>query len=336
MRELNYVQGGPPEWREAEAPAMEGDGEALVRPVAVATCDLDLWVVRGRVPLAGPLPAGHEGVAEVTEVGDAVEGVRPGDLVSVPFQVACGDCATCRRSQTGNCERVGRMATYGIPIGENYGGFLSDSVRVPFADAMLVPVPDGVEPAAIASLSDNMPDAWRAVGPQLAAKPGAEVLICGGAGSIAVYAAAIALALGAGRVDFAGGEPGDRSRAEELGANLLDAEFPERLGSYPITVDHSGDRAGLACALRSTAPEGNCTITAIYFEPETPVPLLEMYTKGIHVTTGRAHARPAMEPVLELVSDGRLRPERVTAQTADWDDAAEALAGHDGKLVLTR
>jgi threonine dehydrogenase-like Zn-dependent dehydrogenase len=336
VRELNYVQGGPPEWREADAPALQGDGEALVRPVAVATCDLDLWVVRGRVPLAGALPAGHEGVAEVVEVGDAVSGVRPGDLVSVPFQVACGDCATCRRGHTGNCERVGRMATYGIPMGENHGGFLSDSVRVPFADAMLVPVPDGVEPAAIASLSDNLPDAWRAVGPQLEANPGAEVLVCGGAGSIAVYAAAIALALGAGRVDFAGGEPGDRARAEALGANLLDAEFPERLGPYPIVVDHSSDHAGLACALRSTAPEGVCTLTAIYFEPETPVPLLEMYTKGIHVSTGRAHARPAMEPVLDLVRRGRLHPERVTAETASWDDAAEALAGHGGKLVVTR
>lgn len=336
MRQLTYVEGGAPEWREAEQPWLEGDGEALVRPVAVATCDLDLWIVRGRVPVGAPLPAGHEGVAEVTEVGDGVSRVRPGDLVSVPFQVACGECGQCRRGHTGNCERVGRMATYGIPIGENYGGFLSDSVRVPFADAMLVPVPEGVDPAAIASLSDNIPDAWRAVGPQLAASPGAEVLVCAGAGSIAVYAAAIALALGAARVDFAGGDQGDRGRAQALGANLLDDEFPERLGPYPVVVDHSGSHEGLACALRSTAPEGTCTITAIYFEPSTPVPLLEMYTKGVHVSTGRVHARPAMDPLLALVREGSLHPERVTAETAAWDDAAEALAGHSGKLVVSR
>jgi threonine dehydrogenase-like Zn-dependent dehydrogenase len=307
-----------------------------VRPVSVATCDLDLWVARGRVPVGEDLPAGHEGVAEVTEVGDAVTSVKPGDLVSVPFQVACGECPTCALGHTGNCERVGRMATYGIPIGENYGGFLSDSVRVPFADAMLLPVPEGVEPAAIASLSDNIPDAWRSVGPQLQANPGAEVLVCAGAGSIAVYAAAIALAMGASRVDFAGGEPGDRARAGELGANLLDAEFPERIGPYPIVVDHSSQHEGLACALRSTAPDGACTITAIYFEQSTPVPLLEMYTKGVHVSTGRVHARPAMEPILQLVREGKLAPERVTAETAAWEDAAEAVAGHDGKLVISR
>jgi threonine dehydrogenase-like Zn-dependent dehydrogenase len=336
VRQLTYLQGGGLEWREADEPRLEGDGEALVRPVAVATCDLDLWIARGRIPIGEPLPAGHEGVAEVIEVGDAVSGVGPGDLVSVPFQVACGECATCMLGHTGNCERVGRMATYGIPIGENYGGFLSDSVRVPFADAMLLAIPDGVEPAAVASLSDNIPDAWRSVGPQLQANPGAEVLVCAGAGSIAVYAAAIALAMGASQVDFAGGEPGDRARAGELGANLLGAEFPERAGPYPIVVDHSSDHEGLACALRSTAPDGTCTITAIYFEASTPVPLLEMYTKGIHVHTGRVHARPAMEPLLELIRDGRLRPEAITAETAVWDDAAEAFAEHAGKLVITR
>lgn len=307
-----------------------------MRPVAVATCDLDLWVTRGRVPIGVPLPAGHEGVAEVTEVGDAVTAVKPGDLVSVPFQVACGECATCIRGFTGNCERVGRMATYGIPIGENYGGFLSDSVRVPFADAMLVPVPEGVDPVSIASLSDNIPDARRAVAPQLEAHPGAVVLVCAGAGSIAVYAAAIALALGASRVDFAGGEPDDRARAEDVGANLLDAEFPERLGPYPIVVDHSSTHEGLACALRSIEAEGTCTVTGIYFEPETPVPMLEMYTKGVHVHTGRCHARPAMEPLLDLIREGKLSPEKVTAETAAWDDAAEALAAHGGKLVINR
>ena len=126
MRELNFLEQGKVEWRDAADPKLEGDVEALVRPVAVATCDLDMWLVRGQIPYQGPLAVGHEGVAEVTEVGDGVSSVKPGDRVSVPFQISCGECPTCRRGHTGNCERVGRMATYGLPIGENYGGFLSD------------------------------------------------------------------------------------------------------------------------------------------------------------------------------------------------------------------
>ena len=336
MRELNFIEAGKLEWREAAEPRLEGDAEALVRPVAVATCDLDKIIVRGLAPVEGPFPFGHEGVAEVLEVGVAVEGHQPGDLVSVPFQVSCGECATCRRGYTGNCERVERMSMYGLPMGKNCGGFLSDSVRVPFADAMLVAIPDGVEPASVASLSDNIPDGWRTVAPQLAERPGAPVLICAGAATIALYATSIALALGAERVDFAGGSCYIRERAEELGANLLDSEFPKRLGTYPITVDAGADPEGLACAIRSTEPEGICTSIGIYFTDTTPMPLLEMYTKGIRFHTGRAHARPAMEPLLDLVRSGAFRPELITAETATWDEAPDAIAGHRSKLVVTR
>ena len=87
MRQLTYTEGGKVEWREAVDAALEGDGEALVRPVAVATCDLDLLVVRGQLPIGEPLPAGHEGVGEVVDAGDAVGSFAPGDLVSDVGQV---------------------------------------------------------------------------------------------------------------------------------------------------------------------------------------------------------------------------------------------------------
>ena len=336
MQQLTFIEKGKLEWRDADDPRIEGDGEAIVRPVAVATCDIDLGIVRGATPLEGPFAFGHECVAEVTDVGDGVTTVEPGALVSVPFQISCGECARCRRGQTGNCESVPYNSVYGLPLGPEYGGFLSDAVRVPYADAMLFGVPDGVSPASVASLSDNIVDAWRTVAPQLEAEPGARVLICGGAGSIPLYATEIATALGAERVDFAGGRPRDRELAERLGATLVDEEFPERLGPYPITVDASADVAGLACALRSTEPDGTCTSIGIYFEPETPVPLLEMFTKGVNFYTGVPHARTVMPSVMELVADGRFHPERVTVETAAWDEAADAVAGHGGKLVVSR
>ena len=95
-------------------------------------------------------------------------GARPGDRVVVPFQISCGECARCRRGQTGDCESVPRLSMYGFgAFGGNWGGASSDVVRVPYADAMLVPLPDGLEPATVASASDNIPDAWRTVAPPL-------------------------------------------------------------------------------------------------------------------------------------------------------------------------
>jgi threonine dehydrogenase-like Zn-dependent dehydrogenase len=336
VRQVEFIGKGHLEWREAAEPRLRGDREALVRPLSVATCDLDRLLVAGLAPVSEPFPFGHECVAEVTEIGDTVESVRPGDLVSVPFQISCGECATCRRGHTGNCERVERMAMYGLPMGTNYGGFLSDSARVPFADAMLVPVPEDIEPASVASLSDNIPDAWRTVGPHLEERPGAPILIAASGASIALYAVSIAQALGAERVDLVGGNSYLRERAESLGANLLEPEFPKRIGPYPITVDASGDVEGLACALRSTEPEGICTSIGIYFADTTPVPLLEMYTKGIRFHTGRVHARPAMEPILELVRAAKFKPELVTGETADWEEAPTAVAEHRSKLVVSR
>jgi threonine dehydrogenase-like Zn-dependent dehydrogenase len=334
MRQLRFIEKGKLEWREAADPKLEGDREALVRPVALATCDIDVAFVRGRFP-AESFPFGHECVAEVTDVGDGVEAVEPGDLVSVPFQISCGECDACRAGRTGNCESVPRLSTYGLPIGDDFGGFASDSVRVPYADAMLVSIPEGISPSAVASLSDNIPDAWRCVAPPLEERPGSPVLIALGAGSIALYSVAIAVALGAERVDVVGGRDRDRELAAKLGANVLDEEFPDRAGFYPITVDASADPDGIACVLRSTDRDGYSTSIGIYLEP-TPLPLLDMFTQGVTFVTGRPHVRPIMPEVLELIRQGRFDPEPMTAQKVAWNEAAEALSELRAKTVVER
>jgi alcohol dehydrogenase len=221
---------------------------------------------------------------------------------------------------------------------EQWGGFLSDLVCVPYADHMLVPVPDGVEPAAVASASDNISDAWRTVGPPLREDPGAPVLVVGGAGpgSIGLYAVALAVSLSAESVLYVDSDENRRGIAAALGAETL-AETPKRLGPFPITVDASADPEGLALALRSTAPDGTCTSSAIYFGEQPALPLLEMYTKCITFRTGRAHVREAMPDVLALAASGRLHPELVTTRVVPWTDAADALLERDWtKLVIER
>jgi threonine dehydrogenase-like Zn-dependent dehydrogenase len=336
VRQLTFVEKGRLEWQEAPDAKLRGDGQALVRPVALATCDIDAAFVQGRFPVGAPFAFGHECVAEVTEVGDSVASFEPGDLVSVPFQISCGECARCRAGEPGSCESVPRLSSYGLPIGpQTYGGFASDAVNVPYADAMLVPVPEGVEPSTVASLSDNIPDAWRCVAPALRARPGSAVLVAMGAGSIALYSVAIAQALGAERVDVVGGRDRDRELAEKLGANVLDEGFPDRAGFYQVTVDASANPAGINCALRSTDADGICTSIGIYIEP-VPLPLLDMFTQGVTFITGRPHVRELMPEVLELIRDGSFDPEPMTVHRVEWEDAAEALSDLREKTVVTR
>jgi len=337
MRQLTLVEPKKVEWQEVPAPVIEDGRQALVRPIAVALCDADQPMILGEAPAAIPVPLGHEFVAEVAEVGEDVGTVAVGDHVIVPFQISCGHCARCGRGQTGDCTTVDRLSMYGFGgLGGPWGGALSDLVRVPFADAMLLPLPKGVEPASVASASDNIPDGWRTVAEPLERMPQAEVLVIGGGTrSIALYAVQVALLHGASRVVYADIEAGRLAKAQELGAEPLEG-IPKRTGPFPITVDGSASREGFSSALRSTEPGGICTHTGILYEQETPLPVLEMYTNGLELHIGRAQARATIPKVLESVAAGRLHPEQVTSGIASWDEAADAVFERQTKLVITR
>ncbi|HEY4098696.1 MAG TPA: alcohol dehydrogenase catalytic domain-containing protein [Baekduia sp.] len=343
MRSLIYAGPRDLQWRDVPEPRLAGDGEAIVRHLAVATCDLDALIVGGGSPFPAPFALGHEGVAEVLEIGDGVRTVKPGDRVLVPFQISCGTCGACTAGRTGNCETVPLGQTYGFGFGAEqtrWGGFLSDAVNVPFADAMLVPLPEGLAPELAASASDNITDAYRTVAPHLAARPGAAVLVCGGAlsGSIGLYAVAEAIALGSEDVLYVDPDAGRRAIAEGYGARTLD-EVPDQADRrFPITVDASASREGLALALGSLDRDGVCTSTAIYFDPATipPFPLLPMYVMGSTFVTGRIHARHDAPAVLDLLADGTLDVAPVTTRVVAFDDAADALVEPYTKLVFTR
>jgi alcohol dehydrogenase len=88
--------------------------------------------------------------------------------------------------------------------------------------------------------------------------------------------------------------------------------------------------------VRSTEPGGVCTHIGIIPEPETPVPLFEMYTNGIEFHTGRVMARPLIPEILGLTAAGDLHPERVTSKSVAWDEAVDAVAEPETKLIISR
>jgi threonine dehydrogenase-like Zn-dependent dehydrogenase len=342
VQQLVFVSEGEVRWQDAPDPRIEGPGEALVRPVAVACCDLDVAVAQGRAPLPPPYRLGHEGVAEVIAVGEDVDTVGPGDRVIVPFQISCGSCRACRRGQTESCQSVPERSMYGLgPIaGLDGGGFMSDVVRVPYADAMLVALPPGVDPATLASASDNVPDAWRCIGPyedELAALPESDrrVLVMGGL-SIGLYAVGIAAALGA-RVEYLDADPRRCAVAERFGARVTEGhEVPRGTDPYPVVVNTSADEQRLRSALALTWPGGVCTDTGIYYRNNVELPLLAMYSTGVRFVTGRVAARAALPAVLALVVDGRFDPGIVAQESVAWDAAEEVWQQMTGKTVYTR
>jgi alcohol dehydrogenase len=334
MRELTFVGPGAVEWREKPDPRIGGAGEAIVRPIAASTCDLDRALIAGRAPLPGPFALGHECVAEVVDVGEGVRAVAPGDVVVVPWSIHCGACDRCRRGLTASCSSVTPRAMYGTNIGGDWGGLFSDLVRVPFADAMLVRVPDGVAPEVVASASDNLTDAWVAVSRPLAARPGARVLVAGGGGSIGYYAVDCALAAGASGVDYV--DRADRlTLAAALGARTVERGAPLPEKDYDIVVDASAHPAELSRALKAVAAGGVCVSVGIYFL-DTPLPLLDMYANEVTFRIGRCSVGPHIGGVLSLVAAGKLHPEKIHTAVTPWDSMVETLLQKPMKPILSR
>jgi alcohol dehydrogenase len=347
MRALAVAPGGRIEWRSAPAPPPPGPKEAIVHPIAVATCDLDRALLLGRTPFPLPLHFGHESVAEVVEVGSEVERVKVGERVVVPFQVNCGECAACRAGLTGNCLSVPPLAMYGFGVaGGHWGGHVADLVAVPFADAMLVALPDGVDPAAAVAVSDNVCDAHRHPAPHLPAilerDPDPTFLIVSAqtpdvplGGSLVLYAGQIALALGAGRVILADARAPVRARATELGLTAIEPVELRGLDPAPLVLEAAGTPAGLRRAIELTAPDGVTTsVGGLHANAEIPSGL--MFARNITLKIGRSHARAETPAVLDLIAAGRIAPERVPSAFGAIDDAPRALRDHaEGTAIKT-
>lgn len=336
MRHLLLDGHGRLAWAPAAPPRLTSPTAALVRPVAAATCDFDHLLVAGRMPLPGPIAIGHEMVAEVTAVGADVGSIRVGDLVIVPFQVSCGTCRNCARGLTSACTEVPWLSCYGLgPLAGDWGSAVSELVGVPWAEAMLVPLPGGVDATVAAAVSCNVPDAYRAVAP-IRHRAGGSVFVTGGAfANISHYAVLLARALGASRVDYFSHDPDQASKAERLGAHVVDSPSEVETEAYEVVVDNSQNPEVLALAVNAAAPAAVVTSTAMYVDARTPVPLMDMFARGITYVTGQPHARHDIGRLVPLLRDGVDLAPVVTAVAA-WDDAPEAFASGSGKLVCAR
>jgi threonine dehydrogenase-like Zn-dependent dehydrogenase len=344
MLQLNYVATRKLEWREVNLPTLTASTSVLVRPTSVSTCDMDGVAIQGMLPMKGPVPLGHEGIGVVTQVGNDVQKYKLGDRVVIPWKIACGTCKHCGRGHSAQCETVPVEDAYGWgPTAPKWGGFLSDLIEVPWADFMLTHLPDGVDELLACGVADNITDGWRAVGPGLAERPGGTVLVVGMTppGSIGLYAAGIAVSLGAERVVYADHDRGRLDMAERLGATALDlrgSKLSDFAGQFDITVDSSGNPEYLTRLLKMTGRGGLCTSTAaiIYRGKDVLMPAYEMYRNSVTFKTGWVHTHTLAQEPLDLIASGKFDPSPVNTAVVAWEDAIEALVQPFTKVIVTR
>jgi alcohol dehydrogenase len=328
-------------WEEVETPTIIDPRDALVRPLAVARCDLDPAIAVGLYPMTGPFVMGHEMVGEIVGLGAGVPGFSRGDRVIVPFQLSCSACDPCRRGLTNACSEVAMGTAFGLGPhgGVDLGGALAECVRVPWADVMLIALPDNVDPIAAAGIPDNVSDGYRCVAGPLRDRPGSDVLVVGGlAPSVGLYAVMSAVALGARSVVYVDDDRERLALAASLGADAVDAcgDWADlRLDrKFPVVVDANVLDAGRNLAFRSVEPCGTVTSVSGGASAMSSLPLQKMYNKGVRYEIGRVHAVATARPVLDLVANGTLDPARVVSSVVPFSDAAAGMTASGPKIIF--
>lgn len=325
MRHAVFVRPDKVEWRETPDAKIESAKEAVVRPLVVGRCDLDAAYTQGIFPLPSGAPIGHEIIGEIVDLGEDAVGLQIGQRVFVPAQISCGTCHACRTGRTGRCASVPFGASYGMGREGDFGGGLADLVRVPFAQAMLTPLPAGADPVALIGAADMGADAWRTVGPWREQLPGAKALVLGGQPPvIGIYAAALAKTFGAAEVAYVDVDSYRRDVAASYGATCH-AEV-EELGEarFDFITVANPTKAALAAAFAHVAAGGRITSVVPSMDGMPELNPAELYHHGVHWHTGRPDCRHCHDGVVDSWANLGFDPSRVPTQKVEWEAAPEA------------
>lgn len=261
-RGIVYIKPGVVEVQDISYPKLAlGDRKCnhgvILKVVSTNICGSDQHMVRGRTTAPAGLILGHEITGTVIEKGSDVEFMEIGDLVSVPFNIACGRCRNCKEQQTGICENVNDArpgAAYGyVDMGGWLGG-QSEYVMVPYADFNLLKIPH--KDAAMEKirdltlLSDILPTGYHGA-VTAGVKPGATVYVAG-AGPVGLACAASCHLLGAAVVIVGDMIPERLEQAKSFGCETVD------LRKEATLVEQIEQILGI--------PEVDCTVDCVGFE----------------------------------------------------------------------
>ena len=199
----------------------------ILRVVTTNICGSDQHMVRGRTTAPQGLILGHEITGEVIEAGRDVEFLKAGDLVSVPFNIACGRCSNCKDGRTGICLSVNPArpgAAYGYVDMGGWVGGQAEYVMVPYADFNLLKFPDRDRAMAkirdLTLLSDIFPTGYHGA-VTAGVGPGATVYVAG-AGPVGLASAASCQLLGAAVVIVGDLIPERLAQARSFGCETVD------------------------------------------------------------------------------------------------------------------
>jgi NADPH:quinone reductase-like Zn-dependent oxidoreductase len=316
-----------------------GPGEVLVRVRAAALNHFDLWVRRGLPALQVPLPhvPGGDAVGEVAALGAGVTGLAEGTRVVVNPGLTCGRCVRCLSGQDNLCPEF-RM------VGENTWGGQAEYLAVPVAN--VVPAPEGVDDAELASLPTVFMTAWQMLVDKAELRPGETVLVVSAGSGVGVAAVQIAKLFGA-RVIATVSNPAKTDRVRALGADeVLDQSKVNLIAEckrltagrgIDVIVEHAGGES-FKTAVKVAGRGGRIVTCGATADHEPALNLRYVFWRQISILGSTMAPKGRLHTILQQVGARRLRGvvDRVLPLEA-IADAHRVLEERQavGKVVLT-
>jgi threonine dehydrogenase-like Zn-dependent dehydrogenase len=351
-------------------PRIEHGRDAIIKVTACAICGSDLHIFDGVIPSMehGDI-VGHETMGEVVEVGSDNKALKVGDRVVVPFTIACGECFFCKRGYYSGCERSNPNREKAAKLWGNspaglfgyshlLGGFSggqAEYMRVPYADAGPIKVPDGLSDEQVLFLSDIFPTGYMAA-EFCDIKPGDTIAIwgCGPVGQMAIRSAFL---LGAERVIAIDTVPERKALAEASGALVLDfrdEDIYDRImeltagrgadacidavGTEPDTmsgVDAMVDRVKVATFMGTDRPHvlrqaihccrnfGTVSIVGVYGGFVDKIPMGSAINRGLTFRMAQTPVQRYLPLLLERIERGEIDPSFVITHRAGLEDGPD-------------
>jgi threonine dehydrogenase-like Zn-dependent dehydrogenase len=343
--------------------------DAIVKVLRSCICGSDLHLYHGLVPdTRVGSTFGHEFIGEIVEIGSAIENVKIGDRVMVPFNVSCGKCAFCRQELYGNCHEsnpgataVGGIFGYSHTAG-GYDGGQAEYVRVPYADVGPVVIPQWMDPDDAVLLTDVVPTGYQAA-EMGGIQPGDTVVVFG-AGPIGIMAAKCSWLFGAGRViiidhidyrlEFAEkyaqceafnfnsiGDPVVflKTITDSLGPDVcIDAVGCEAAGNAINTLTgrrlllQGGSTTALHWAINGVKKGGIVSIVGVYGPIDSLIPIGNVVNKGITIRANQASVKRLLPRLIKHVESGVLNPKGLITHRIPLEEVSEAYHIFSSKL----
>ena len=331
MKALLKLGSGPGklELVERPIPAREA-GEVLVRVTAASICGSDLHIYLGELECKPGVILGHEFAGEIVRAGSDVPDWNVADRVTSELHVgACGRCYYCRHDMIPLCPSK-------TPPGWTSDGAFAEYIKLPAR--LLHHVPDSVSDP-MAALTEPIACCLGGIA-SVGVNPG-EFVVVVGVGIIGLASAAIARALGAGKVAMIGRSRKTGARleaAQQMGFDMiLDSDRDDVIVEVvaagkgrgaDLVIDAAGTEASLHIAAHATRPGGRVCAIGLSPTPSTSVPWNEMMRRRLQVGFTWSADSKSFERALSLLADGSVSfPERAIQSfpLARWREAFEAL-----------